>query len=49
VLNLFVAVILENFELDEDKIKISQIKTYFRRHRPPESDLRKGLLDRYVV
>jgi hypothetical protein len=45
---LFVAVILENFELDEDKIRVAQIKSYFRRHRPPESEIRKGILDKYV-
>ncbi|CAO3675097.1 unnamed protein product [Umbelopsis ramanniana] len=48
ILNLFVAVILENFELDEDKIRVAQIKSYFRRHRPPESEIRKGILDKIL-
>ncbi|CEP10750.1 hypothetical protein [Parasitella parasitica] len=33
VLNLFIAVIMENFDLDEDEIKQIQIKKYIREHR----------------
>ncbi|KAI9028891.1 hypothetical protein CLU79DRAFT_517335 [Phycomyces nitens] len=33
VLNLFIAVIIENFELDEDEIREIQIKKYIRHHR----------------
>ncbi|KAI9317892.1 Ion transport protein-domain-containing protein [Dichotomocladium elegans] len=33
VLNLFIAVIMENFDLDEDEIKQIQIKNYVRQHR----------------
>ncbi|KAL9554146.1 hypothetical protein MBANPS3_002946 [Mucor bainieri] len=33
VLNLFIAVIMENFDLDEEEIKQIQIKKYIREHR----------------
>lgn len=33
VLNLFIAVIMENFDLDEDEIRQIQIKKYIRQHR----------------
>ena len=33
VLNLFIAVIMENFDLDEDAIRHIQIKKYIRQHR----------------
>jgi hypothetical protein len=33
VLNLFIAVIMENFDLDEEEIKQMQIKKYIRKHR----------------
>ncbi|KAI8370635.1 Ion transport protein-domain-containing protein [Radiomyces spectabilis] len=33
VLNLFIAVIMENFNLDEDEIRQIQIKKYIRQHR----------------
>lgn len=49
VLNLFIAVIMENFDLDEEDIKQIQIKKYIREHRWKPEYFKMDSISRYKV
>lgn len=48
VLNLFIAVIMENFDLDEEEIKQIQIKKYIREHRWKPEYFKMDTISRYI-
>lgn len=47
MLNLFIAVIIENFDLDEEDIKQIQIKKYIREHRWKPEYFKMDYISRY--
>ncbi|KAG1114760.1 hypothetical protein G6F42_014107 [Rhizopus arrhizus] len=49
VLNLFIAVIMENFDLDEEEIKQIQIKKYIREHRWKPEYFKMDTISRHVI
>ncbi|KAI7904858.1 Ion transport protein-domain-containing protein [Cokeromyces recurvatus] len=49
VLNLFIAVIMENFDLDEEEIKQIQIKKYIREHRWKSDYLEMDIIGRFLL
>ncbi|KAI7889601.1 Ion transport protein-domain-containing protein [Mucor mucedo] len=49
VLNLFIAVIMENFDLDEEDIKQIQIKKYIREHRWKPEYFKMDSISRFLL
>ncbi|CAO3597547.1 unnamed protein product [Absidia cylindrospora] len=49
VLNLFIAVIMENFDLDEDEIRQIQIKKYIRQHRWQPEYFQLDIISRFLL
>ncbi|KAI9485907.1 MAG: Ion transport protein-domain-containing protein [Benjaminiella poitrasii] len=49
VLNLFIAVIMENFDLDEEEIKQIQIKKYIREHRWKPEYFKMDRISRFLL
>lgn len=49
VLNLFIAVIMENFDLDEDEIKQLQIKKYIQEHRWKPEYFKMDKVSRFLL
>ncbi|CAO3626859.1 unnamed protein product [Cunninghamella echinulata] len=49
VLNLFIAVIMENFDLDEDEIRNLQIKKYIRYHRWQPEYFQLDVVSRFLL
>ncbi|KAI9305722.1 Ion transport protein-domain-containing protein [Cunninghamella echinulata] len=49
VMNLFIAVIMENFDLDEDEIRNLQIKKYIRYHRWQPEYFQLDVVSRFLL
>ncbi|KAI8343217.1 Ion transport protein-domain-containing protein [Chlamydoabsidia padenii] len=49
VLNLFIAVIMENFDLEEDEIRQIQIKKYIRQHRWQPEYFQLDIISRFLL